>query len=190
MKKYYCIVVFGDITNIHKILQSVISGKLFFVNYGGIFIATFESDFSTGEIDDILYVYKKCFILTKMLNNSFRGYMVDGDIQGHLFADYFYKSSINNKNKYKDNNDLGSIEVPGFDTNIPEDLGNIPIDDYVNMFGDDQPEFGDLNIYPKNLDNYNPTIDDIDALLEKINKVGFDKLNQEEKKILEKYSKL
>lgn len=184
MKNYYCLIVIGNVEGVEDTVSKVINGKFMHKNLGKLFISTFESDFSIWEIEQILHGDKRSYFLTKMQGSNFTATVQDIEMQNDLFLDYV--SKIVNENDQNTN----STEIPKFDPFEPPkfDINRIKnfMDSIKNQdFDFKNPSFGRKNKRKK--ENMIPPT--LDELLDKINKVGYQKLTKFEKKCLEDYSK-
>ena len=191
MKNYYCLIVIGNVDGVENTVAKVIEGKFTHKNLGKLFISTFESGFSIWEIENILHGDKRSYFLTKMQGANFTATVQDMDIQNELFADYIAKIT--------NNDDIFNIEIKidPLDENItPPNMDFKPMD-----FDDKIKDFIEnirTNFHPFNqklpkkrrktqiIPLEPPTLDEI---LDKINRVGYNKLTKFEKQCLEEYSK-
>jgi hypothetical protein len=177
MKNYYCLIIIGDVTGVEEILSKVIEGNHHYCNMGKIFIATFESNFSIWEIEEILHANKKSYFLTKMDGSNFTATIQDMKIQNDLFLDYVLKMT-------KINNEISNNQPQiNFDP-IDEAQKFTEFLDSIKNFSNRKPLKRLKKV--KNIDIIPPTLDEI---LDKINSVGYNKLTKFEKECLEKYSK-
>lgn len=179
MKNYYCLIVVGDISKIEDILSMVIDGRFTFKNLGKLFISTFESSFSIWEIEKILHGNMKSYFLTKMQGHNFTASVQDEKIQNDLFLDYINKLTKENDEINQNSFNVNFTDIPNFDDRLNNFLNSIKNNPFENKSNKQRRKKKEENQIP-------PTLDE---LLDKINKVGFEKLTKFEKECLEKYSK-
>lgn len=188
MKKYYCLIVIGNIEMLEETLNSkIIAGTFMHKNFGKIFISTFESDLSIWEIEEILHGEKRSYFLTKMEGHNFTATVQDMNIQNDLFSDYVTKMVKKNDENINLPLDFNDINPFNFDQKIPSDF-NEKINNFLDSIKNNNFNNKSLKSRKKSkkVELIPPTLDEI---LDKINKVGYQKLSKFEKECLEKYSK-
>jgi hypothetical protein len=187
MKNYYCLIVIGKVEGMENTLTKVIEGKFMHKNLGKLFISTFESNFSIWEIEQILHGERRSYFLTKMQGSNFTATVQDEQIQNDLFLDYVTKMVQLNDNI---NNDLTNFNIE--DPFESKKINPMDFEDKINEFLNNIKNNSDgKNPFKsrkkvKNVEIEPPTLDEI---LDKINKVGYQKLTKFEKECLENYSK-
>lgn len=183
MKNYYCLIVIGRVEGIENTISGVIEGTFNHKNLGKLFISTFESNFSIWEIEQILHGDKRSYFLTKMQGSNFTATIQDEQIQNDLFLDYVTKMVKQNdkiNNEFIDFNiEINPYKKNDFDEKIKDFLDSIK-----NNSNPKNPFKNKRKI--KNVEVEPPTLDEI---LDKINRVGYQKLTKFEKECLENYSK-
>lgn len=173
MKKYYCLIVIGNIEGVEKTLESLIDGTFMHKSLGKLFISTFESVHSIWEIEEILHRDKRSYFLTKMDGGNFTATVQDINIQNDLFLDYVTKMTdlSNSKNEPPK---IEFIDANEIDDNIKDFLSSLK-----DNFSKRQPKKKKVVIEP-------PTLDEI---LDKISSDGYESLSDFEKECLKNYSK-
>ena len=191
MKNYYCLIVIGEIGGLEETVSKVVEGKSFFINLGKISISTFESNFSIWEIEQILMDDKRSYFLTKMEATNFTATVQDAKLQNDLFLDFVLKmTKISDESTSKTDTPKFDIDNMNFSVDIePIDFDKIKkfIDEHKNNNFDfsPHPRFTKKN-KKKKTNTEPPTLDEI---LDKISKVGYEKLTKFEKECLNNYSK-
>lgn len=173
MKKYYCLIVIGNIEGIEKTLENLIDGTFMHKSLGKLFISTFESIHSIWEIEKVLHGDKRSYFLTKMDGDNFTATVQDFQIQNDLFLDYVTKMT-NLNNTENEPPKVEFIDSPEIDENIK---------DFINTFRENFPK---RHSKRKKVEVEPPTLDE---LLDKISSDGYENLSDFEKKCLNNYSK-
>ena len=183
MKNYYCLIVIGRVDGIENTLSTLIEGTFMHKNLGKLFISTFESNFSIWEIEQILHGDKRSYFLTKMQGSNFTATVQDDQIQNDLFLDYVTKM-VKQNDKINDEIIDFNIEInPSKKIDFEDKIKDF-LDSIKNNSNTKNPLKSKRKV--KNVEVEPPTLDEI---LDKINKVGYQKLTKFEKECLEKYSK-
>lgn len=176
MKKYYCLIVIGNVEKLEETLNfNIIKGAFMHKNFGKIFISTFESNLSIWEIEEILHKEKRSYFLTKMDGSNFTATVQDINIQNDLFLDYVNKMTSMS-------NDASDNEPPKIEFIEPIDLDE-EIKDIIDTFK------GNFSKKPTKRFKKEKVPPTLDELLDKINVVGLEKLTDFEKECLKSYSK-
>lgn len=189
MKKYYCLIVIGNVDGVENTISNVIEGKFMHKNLGKLFISTFESRFSIWEIEQVLHGDKRSYFLTKMQGSNFTATVQDMEMQNDLFLDYVTKM-VNENDKNINNKEIKNFDSIDNPKQDEEQIRNFldHLKEIRNSFKN--PDFDITNFGKKHRkkkeDIVPPTLDE---LLDKINRVGYQKLTKFEKKCLEDYSK-
>lgn len=168
----YCLVGLGNIKDLTKLLTEISESEVSFVSGTGLVIATFMSSWNISEIEKYLNENEKSYIVFEMTPGFFSANIRDEKFQETLFG--------------------GPIENTAFFQNIEDTLSQLKDIDLFNDIQGEEIEDDYMTImdFMKNTfkkeEEKEPELDDV---LDKISRVGFENLSEKEKVFLDNYSK-
>jgi hypothetical protein len=93
--KNYCIIGLGKVDDIKEDLTVISETSVNFVSGDGLLIATFTSGFNIGEIEEILKMNERSYIIFEMTPGFF-----SANIENKEFQDALFGSIISNENPF------------------------------------------------------------------------------------------
>tara|TARA_R110000803_G_scaffold210049_1_gene280888 strand:+ start:103 stop:585 length:483 start_codon:yes stop_codon:yes gene_type:complete len=93
--KNYCIIGLGKVDDVKEDLTVISETSVNFVSGDGLIIATFTSAFHIGEIEELLKMNERSYILFEMTPGFF-----SANIENKEFQDALFGSIINNENPF------------------------------------------------------------------------------------------
>ena len=168
----YCLVGLGNIKDLTKLLTEISESEVSFVSGTGLVIATFMSSWNISEIEKYLNENEKSYIVFEMTPGFFSANIRDDKFQQTLFG--------------------GPIENTSFFQNIEDTLSQLKdIDLFNDLQGEEiEDDYMTIMDFMKNTfkkeEEKEPELDDV---LDKISRVGFENLSEKEKVFLDNYSK-
>jgi len=84
--KKYCIIGFGDVSGVTKLLIEISEEEVAYVSGSGLVIATFSSAFSLTEIEQLLKDEEKSYIVFEMTPGFYSANLKDEAYQNTLFG--------------------------------------------------------------------------------------------------------
>ena len=169
----YCLVGLGNVKNLTGILEELATSEVSFVSGTGLIIATFMSELNVSDIEKRLNKDEKSYIVFEMTPGFF-----SANIRDDKFQDTLFGGKIDNTEFYQNIQDsLDIFKQMDLFKDI-EDMTEGVEDDYMTIIDFMKKSHKKEEVEP-----------DLDEILDKISKVGFENLSDEEKVLLEKYSK-
>ena len=169
----YCLVGLGNVKNLTGILEELATSEVSFVSGTGLIIATFMSELNVSDIEKRLNKDEKSYIVFEMTPGFFSANIRDDKFQNTLFG-----GKIDNTEFYQNIQDsLDIFKQMDLFKDI-EDMHEGVEDDYMTIIDFMKKSHKKEEVEP-----------DLDDILDKISKVGFENLSDKEKVLLEKYSK-
>ena len=169
----YCLVGLGNVKNLTGILEELATSEVSFVSGTGLIIATFMSELNVSDIEKRLNKDEKSYIVFEMTPGFFSANIRDDKFQNTLFG-----GKIDNTEFYQNIQDsLDIFKQMDLFKDI-EDMHEGEEDDYMTIIDFMKKSHKKEEVEP-----------DLDEILDKISKVGFENLSDKEKVLLEKYSK-
>ena len=168
----YCLVGLGNIKDLTKLLTEISECEVSFVSGTGLVIATFMSSWNISEIEKYLNENEKSYIVFEMTPGFFSANIRDDKFQQTLFG--------------------GPIENTSFFQNIEDTLSQLKDIDLFNDLQGEEIEDDYMTIMDfmkNNLKKEEEKEPDLDEVLDKISRVGFENLSEKEKVFLDNYSK-
>lgn len=168
----YCLVGLGNIKDLTKLLTEISESEVSFVSGTGLVIATFMSSWNISEIEKYLNENEKSYIVFEMTPGFFSANIRDDKFQETLFG--------------------GPIENTSFFQNIEDTLSQLKDIDLFNDLQGEEIEDDYMTIMDfmkNNLKKEEEKEPDLDEVLDKISRVGFENLSEKEKVFLDNYSK-
>lgn len=168
----YCLVGLGNIKDLTKLLTEISESEVSFVSGTGLVIATFMSSWNISEIEKYLNENEKSYIVFEMTPGFFSANIRDDKFQQTLFG--------------------GPIENTSFFQNIEDTLSQLKDIDLFNDLQGEEIEDDYMTIMDfmkNNLKKEEEKEPDLDEVLDKISRVGFENLSEKEKVFLDNYSK-
>lgn len=168
----YCLVGLGNIKDLTKLLTEISESEVSFVSGTGLVIATFMSSWNISEIEKYLNENEKSYIVFEMTPGFFSANIRDEKFQQTLFG--------------------GPIENTSFFQNIEDTLSQLKDIDLFNDLQGEEIEDDYMTIMDfmkNNLKKEEEKEPDLDEVLDKISRVGFENLSEKEKVFLDNYSK-
>jgi len=93
--KNYCIIGLGKVDDIKEDLTVISENSVNFVSGDGLLIATFNSGFNIGEIEELLKMNERSYIIFEMTPGFF-----SANIENKEFQDALFGSIISNENPF------------------------------------------------------------------------------------------
>lgn len=169
----YCLVGLGNVKNLTGILEELATSEVSFVSGTGLIIATFMSELNVSDIEKRLNKNEKSYIVFEMTPGFF-----SANIRDDKFQDTLFGGKIDNTEFYQNIQDsLDIFKQMDLFKDI-EDMHEGEEDDYMTIIDFMKKSHKKEEVEP-----------DLDDILDKISKVGFENLSDKEKVLLEKYSK-
>ena len=169
----YCLVGLGNVKNLTGILEELATSEVSFVSGTGLIIATFMSELNVSDIEQRLNKDEKSYIVFEMTPGFF-----SANIRDDKFQDTLFGGKIDNTEFYQNIQDsLDIFKQMDLFKDI-EDMHEGEEDDYMTIIDFMKKSHKKEEVEP-----------DLDEILDKISKVGFENLSDKEKVLLEKYSK-
>lgn len=169
----YCLVGLGNVKNLTGILEELATSEVSFVSGTGLIIATFMSELNVSDIEKRLNKDEKSYIVFEMTPGFF-----SANIRDDKFQDTLFGGKIDNTEFYQNIQDsLDIFKQMDLFKDI-EDMQEGEEDDYMTIIDFMKKSHKKEEVEP-----------DLDEILDKISKVGFENLSDKEKVLLEKYSK-
>ena len=169
----YCLVGLGNVKNLTGILEELATSEVSFVSGTGLIIATFMSELNVSDIEKKLNKNEKSYIVFEMTPGFF-----SANIRDDKFQDTLFGGKIDNTEFYQNIQDsLDIFKQMDLFKDI-EDMHEGEEDDYMTIIDFMKKSHKKEEVEP-----------DLDEILDKISKVGFENLSDKEKVLLEKYSK-
>ena len=84
----YCIVGINNVEELKEDLTIISETNVNFVSGDGLIIATFKSTFNINEIDELLKLSKKSFIVFEMTPGFYSANLMDKEYQQALFGEH------------------------------------------------------------------------------------------------------
>jgi len=169
----YCLVGLGNVKNLTGILEELATSEVSFVSGTGLIIATFMSELNVSDIEKRLNKDEKSYIVFEMTPGFF-----SANIRDDKFQDTLFGGKIDNTEFYQNIQDsLDIFKQMDLFKDI-EDMHEGEEDDYMTIIDFMKKSHKKEEVEP-----------DLDEILDKISKVGFENLSDKEKVLLEKYSK-
>ena len=169
----YCLVGLGNVKNLTGILEELATSEVSFVSGTGLIIATFMSELNVSDIEKRLNKDEKSYIVFEMTPGFF-----SANIRDDKFQDTLFGGKIDNTEFYQNIQDsLDIFKQMDLFKDI-EDMQEGVEDDYMTIIDFMKKSHKKEEVEP-----------DLDEILDKISKVGFENLSDKEKVLLEKYSK-
>lgn len=169
----YCLVGLGNVKNLTGILEELATSEVSFVSGTGLIIATFMSELNVSNIEKRLNKDEKSYIVFEMTPGFF-----SANIRDDKFQDTLFGGKIDNTEFYQNIQDsLDIFKQMDLFKDI-EDMHEGVEDDYMTIIDFMKKSHKKEEVEP-----------DLDDILDKISKVGFENLSDKEKVLLEKYSK-
>jgi hypothetical protein len=169
----YCLVGLGNVKNLTGILEELATSEVSFVSGTGLIIATFMSELNVSDIEKRLNKDEKSYIVFEMTPGFF-----SANIRDDKFQDTLFGGKIDNTEFYQNIQDsLDIFKQMDLFKDI-EDMHEGVEDDYMTIIDFMKKSHKKEEVEP-----------DLDEILDKISKVGFENLSDKEKVLLEKYSK-
>lgn len=169
----YCLVGLGNVKNLTGILEELATSEVSFVSGTGLIIATFMSELNVSDIEKRLNKDEKSYIVFEMTPGFF-----SANIRDDKFQDTLFGGKIDNTEFYQNIQDsLDIFKQMDLFKDI-EDMHEGEEDDYMTIIDFMKKSHKKEEVEP-----------DLDDILDKISKVGFENLSDKEKVLLEKYSK-
>jgi hypothetical protein len=168
----YCLVGLGNIKDLTKLLTEISESEVSFVSGTGLVIATFMSSWNISEIEKYLNESEKSYIVFEMTPGFFSANIRDDKFQETLFG--------------------GPIENTSFFQNIEDTLSQLKDIDLFNDLQGEEIEDDYMTIMDfmkNNLKKEEEKEPELDEVLDKISRVGFENLSEKEKVFLDNYSK-
>ena len=169
----YCLVGLGNVKNLTGILEELATSEVSFVSGTGLIIATFMSELNVSDIEKRLNKDEKSYIVFEMTPGFFSANIRDDKFQDTLFG--------------------GKIDNTEFYQNIQDSLDIFKqmdlFKDIEDMHEEEEDDFMTVIDFMKKSHKREEVEPDLDDILDKISKVGFENLSDKEKVLLEKYSK-
>jgi hypothetical protein len=169
----YCLVGLGNVKNLTGILEELATSEVSFVSGTGLIIATFMSELNVSDIEQRLNKDEKSYIVFEMTPGFFSANIRDDKFQNTLFG--------------------GKIDNTEFYQNIQDSLDIFKqmdlFKDIEDMHEGEEDDFMTIIDFMKKSHKKEEVEPDLDEILDKISKVGFENLSDKEKVLLEKYSK-
>ena len=169
----YCLVGLGNVKNLTGILEELATSEVSFVSGTGLIIATFMSELNVSDIEKRLNKDEKSYIVFEMTPGFFSANIRDDKFQDTLFG--------------------GKIDNTEFYQNIQDSLDIFKqmdlFKDIEDMHEEEEDDFMTVIDFMKKSHKREEVEPDLDEILDKISKVGFENLSDKEKVLLEKYSK-
>lgn len=168
----YCLVGLGNIKDLTKLLSEISENDVSFVSGTGLVIVTFMSSWNISEIEKFLNENEKSYIVFEMTPGFFSANIRDDKFQETLFG--------------------GPIENTPFYQNIEDTLSQIKDIDLFNDIQGEEIEDDYMTIMDfmkNNLKKEEEKEPELDEVLDKISRVGFENLSEKEKVFLDNYSK-
>ena len=169
----YCLVGLGNVKNLTEILKELATSEVSFVSGTGLIIATFMSELNVSDIEKRLNKDEKSYIVFEMTPGFFSANIRDDKFQNTLFG--------------------GKIDNTEFYQNIQDSLDIFKqmdlFKDIEDMHEEEEDDFMAVIDFMKKTHKREEVEPDLDDILDKISKVGFENLSDKEKVLLEKYSK-
>jgi hypothetical protein len=168
----YCLVGLGNIKDLTKLLTEISESEVSFVSGTGLVIATFMSSWNISEIEKYLNENEKSYIVFEMTPGFFSANIRDDKFQETLFG--------------------GPIENTSFFQNIEDTLSQLKDIDLFNDIQGEEIEDDYMTIMDFMKNNFKKEEEkepDLDEVLDKISRVGFENLSEKEKVFLDNYSK-
>ena len=168
----YCLVGLGNIKDLTKLLTEISESEVSFVSGTGLVIATFMSSWNISEIEKYLNENEKSYIVFEMTPGFFSANIRDDKFQQTLFG--------------------GPIENTSFFQNIEDTLSQLKDIDLFNDLQGEEIEDDYMTIMDfmkNNLKKEEEKEPELDEVLDKISRVGFENLSEKEKVFLDNYSK-
>lgn len=168
----YCLVGLGNIKDLTKLLTEISESEVSFVSGTGLVIATFMSSWNISEIEKYLNENEKSYIVFEMTPGFFSANIRDEKFQETLFG--------------------GPIENTPFFQNIEDTLSQLKdIDLFNDLQGEEiEDDYMTIMDFMKNtLKKEEEKEPELDEVLDKISRVGFENLSEKEKVFLDNYSK-
>lgn len=168
----YCLVGLGNIKDLTKLLTEISESEVSFVSGTGLVIATFMSSWNISEIEKYLNENEKSYIVFEMTPGFFSANIRDDKFQETLFG--------------------GPIENTSFFQNIEDTLSQLKDIDLFNDLQGEEIEDDYMTIMDfmkNNLKKEEEKEPELDEVLDKISRVGFENLSEKEKVFLDNYSK-
>jgi len=169
----YCLVGLGNVKNLTGILEELATSEVSFVSGTGLIIATFMSELNVSDIEQRLNKDEKSYIVFEMTPGFFSANIRDDKFQNTLFG--------------------GKIDNTEFYQNIQDSLDIFKqmdlFKDIEDMQEEEEDDFMTVIDFMKKSHKREEVEPDLDEILDKISKVGFENLSDKEKVLLEKYSK-
>jgi len=168
----YCLVGLGNIKDLTKLLTEISESEVSFVSGTGLVIATFMSSWNISEIEKYLNENEKSYIVFEMTPGFFSANIRDDKFQETLFG--------------------GPIENTSFFQNIEDTLSQLKdIDLFNDLQGEEiEDDYMTIMDFMKNsLKKEEEKEPELDEVLDKISRVGFENLSEKEKVFLDNYSK-
>lgn len=168
----YCLVGLGNIKDLTKLLTEISESEVSFVSGTGLVITTFMSSWNISEIEKYLNENEKSYIVFEMTPGFFSANIRDDKFQQTLFG--------------------GPIENTSFFQNIEDTLSQLKDIDLFNDLQGEEIEDDYMTIMDfmkNNLKKEEEKEPDLDEVLDKISRVGFENLSEKEKVFLDNYSK-
>jgi len=168
----YCFVGLGNIKDLTKLLTEISESEVSFVSGTGLVIATFMSSWNISEIEKYLNENEKSYIVFEMTPGFFSANIRDDKFQETLFG--------------------GPIENTSFFQNIEDTLSQLKDIDLFNDLQGEEIEDDYMTIMDFMKNSFKKEEEkepDLDEVLDKISRVGFENLSEKEKVFLDNYSK-
>ena len=169
----YCLVGLGNVKNLTGILEELATSEVSFVSGTGLIIATFMSELNVSNIEKRLNKDEKSYIVFEMTPGFFSANIRDDKFQNTLFG--------------------GKIDNTEFYQNIQDSLDIFKqmdlFKDIEDMQEGEEADYMTIIDFMKKSHKKEEVEPDLDEILDKISKVGFENLSDKEKVLLEKYSK-
>ena len=168
----YCLVGLGNIKDLTKLLTEISESEVSFVSGTGLVIATFMSSWNISEIEKYLNENEKSYIVFEMTPGFFSANIRDDKFQETLFG--------------------GPIENTSFFQNTEDTLSQLKDIDLFNDIQGEEIEDDYMTIMEFMKNNFKKEEEkepDLDEVLDKISRVGFENLSEKEKVFLDNYSK-
>lgn len=168
----YCLVGLGNIKDLTKLLTEISESEVSFVSGTGLVIATFMSSWNISEIEKYLNENEKSYIVFEMTPGFFSANIRDDKFQETLFG--------------------GPIENTSFFQNTEDTLSQLKDIDLFNDIQGEEIEDDYMTIMDFMKNNFKKEEEkepDLDEVLDKISRVGFENLSEKEKVFLDNYSK-
>ncbi len=164
----YCMIGLGNVSGVTKLLSEISETDVAYVSGSGLVIATFSSALHLAEIESLFNDEEKSYIIFEMTPGFFSANIKDKKFQNTLFG--------------------GPIDNTKYHQNIIDTLEGLK-DIKIEFRKLDEDEFEDLlESLPKANEVETEPDPDMDDILDRISEVGYEKLTEREKELLEKYS--